>query len=356
MVFFPLTLLFFSLGFQDAVYAVEGNQTCSQSDQRLQLGTYQFTSDCDAMWFCNSTQICDWKTCRRDEFPFGYWTNVTVPPRCPRGQFCPDEEDACQDLLPVGSPCQFNRDDECEAPPNFKDLADTTGFGLNVNGSVCLNNICMWANGTAGASCTVENTAYTVYTLTSEFIDIVSRDDCKVGLYCDASQKQCLTQKDIGVTCTGDKECSSFNCNANGVCDKTADAPVHVGFWVYIVVGIAIFGGMIATLIGMFFMHRKQREADREKRLQYWREQNAFRQNIIQMQETARNSLMSLPLGPGGGNSQHNSMYGSDESQIPLTGGSKSSGLRHYVSDDGFYDQDEDDGVVMRDRKDPSRF
>ena len=33
--------------------------------------------------------------------------------------------------------------DECEGPPNFKDLADKTGYGLNVNGSVCLNNICM---------------------------------------------------------------------------------------------------------------------------------------------------------------------------------------------------------------------
>ena len=32
---------------------------------------------------------------------------------------------------------------ECEGPPNFAELRDTTGFGLNVNGSICLNNICM---------------------------------------------------------------------------------------------------------------------------------------------------------------------------------------------------------------------
>lgn len=32
--------------------------------------------------------------------------------------------------------------DQCEGPPNFKDLADTTGRGLNVNGSVCLNSKC----------------------------------------------------------------------------------------------------------------------------------------------------------------------------------------------------------------------
>ena len=34
-------------------------------------------------------------------------------------------------------------EDECEGPPNFAELRDTTGFGLNVNGSICLNNICM---------------------------------------------------------------------------------------------------------------------------------------------------------------------------------------------------------------------
>lgn len=33
--------------------------------------------------------------------------------------------------------------DQCEPPPNFAELADTTGRGLNVNGSVCLNNVCM---------------------------------------------------------------------------------------------------------------------------------------------------------------------------------------------------------------------
>lgn len=84
------------------------------------------------------------------------------------------------------------RPDECEAPPNFKELADKTPYGLNVNGSVCLNNICMcvrlrivrplevltssrWANATLGNNCTVENTAYTVYASSNESLDIVSR-------------------------------------------------------------------------------------------------------------------------------------------------------------------------------------
>ena len=73
------------------------------------------------------------------------------------------------------------------------------------------------------------------------------------------------------------------------------------------------------------------------------------------MQETARNSLMSLPMGNSNNReSVYSNQVGSDESQIPLTGAGKSSGLRHYVSDDGF--NDNDDGVMMRDRKQGSRF
>ncbi|KAI0081314.1 hypothetical protein K474DRAFT_1656818 [Panus rudis PR-1116 ss-1] len=352
--FLPLTLLFFSWGYE-SVHAAQGNESCSVSDQRLQLGTYQFTSDCDAMWFCNSSNICDWKGCRRDDFPFGYWENVTQPDKCPDGFFCPDEEDFCQQILPVGSPCQLNRDDQCEAPPDFKDLADHSGLGLNVNGSVCLNNVCMWANVTLGQPCVVENVPYTIYTADTEFIDIVSRDNCRLGLYCDAASKQCMSMKELGADCTADKECQSFNCLDTGVCGKPADTPNHVAPWVYVICGVGIFGGMFATLIGMFFLHKGQRDQEREKRLQYWREQNAFRQNILQMQETARNSIMSMPI--SGANSQRNSLYSrdginSEDSQMPmLHAANKSSGLRHYVSDDGLGDSEE--SIMMKsDRKD----
>ena len=30
--------------------------------------------------------------------------------------------------------------------------------------------------------------------------------------------------------------------------------------------------GMFGTLIGLFILHRRQRDEDREKRVQYWRE------------------------------------------------------------------------------------
>ena len=61
----------------------------------------------------------------------------------------------------MDSACQFNRDgkgldydahfhtkytflkDQCQPPPNRAALKDTSGFGLNVNGALCLHNTCM---------------------------------------------------------------------------------------------------------------------------------------------------------------------------------------------------------------------
>lgn len=90
------------------------------------------------------------------------------------------------------------------------------------------------------------------------------------------------------LTCS--TRCASWNCEPSGKCGIGADVPRRLAIWVYIVVGICIFGGelyvayptcvtltrhegMFGTLVGLFFWHSKQRDADREKRVQYWREQ-----------------------------------------------------------------------------------
>ena len=114
---------------------------------------------------------------------------------------------------------------------------------------------------------------------------------------------------------------------------------------------------MVATLIGLYWMHRGHRTAEREKRMQYWREQNAFRQNIMQMQESARHSLMSL----GAGGSPRSTIYGrdgvqSESSQMPMLGASsKTSALRHEFSDDGF-DASEDSLVIKRSDRSDTKF
>ncbi|KAG1867327.1 hypothetical protein F4604DRAFT_1776886 [Suillus subluteus] len=332
MLLLSLTLFFSS--WNTFVYA--GSQSkgenCTVGNNRLQFGTYQFHSDCDAQTYCSSQGTCQLKGCRKDQYPFGYPPDAYIPPKCPAGQFCPDESDACQPLLPVSSPCQLNRDDQCEPPPNWQELADNSQYGHNVNGSVCLNNVCMWANVTVGQSCEVENTAYVAYAGTNEFADIVSRGNCQTGSYCDSQSLVCIQTKQLAETCDADKECSSFNCLSKGVCGPSADSPKHFGIWVYLMVGVGIFGGMFATLITLFLIHRRQRDKEREKRLQYWLEQNALRQSIMQMKEIARTSILSL----GNGNSNRSSRAVSEESSAPMIQHSvhKSSGLRQQCLTD----------------------
>jgi len=358
--FLPLTLLFFT--WSSTVYAgsVSKGGSCTVSHNRLQVGTYQFWSDCDTQTFCNSqTNTCELKGCRRDDYPFGYSAGAHLPEKCPKGQFCPDEEDACQPLLEVGSPCQLNRDDQCKGPDNYAELADTSAHGLNSNGSVCLNGICQYANVTLGLACQVENTPYIGYSGTDEFIDIVSRGNCKIGMYCDSQQKVCVQAKNLGEGCDADKECASYNCLSSGVCGKAAESPNHFGVWVYVIVAIGIFGGIFGTLAGLFISHRRQRDAEREKRLQYWREQNAFRQNIMNMRQSARDSILSLPR--NGGASNRSTMYShdgimSEESQAPILAHQavKPSGLRQPYYDDN--NSEYDDGIVMPSHQQQGRF
>jgi len=361
MLLLPSTLLFFTwYSFVDAGSAHKGDP-CNITDNRLQTGTYQFFTNCDSQTYCAGNGTCLAKGCRRDAFPFGYsQDNHGIPKECPRGQFCPDEEDACQPLLLVNSPCQLNRDDECQGPPNFAELADKTNKGLNVNGSVCLNNICMWANATAGSPCVVENTPYTAYGPGgSEFIDIVSRGNCRIGLYCDSSKLQCMPNKALNEACEADKECDSMNCLSSGVCGIAPDAPNHFGIWVYILVGFGIFGGMFGTLFALFFLHRRQRDAEREKRAQYWREQNAFHQNIRQMRDVARASILSLPRNNQSPRSTYRySKEGSEESQTPIIqhAAPKASGLRHHLADDGSYDALDDSLLMDSHARSTNRF
>lgn len=121
-----------------------------------------------------------------------------------------------------------------------------------------------------------------------------------------------------------------------------------------------VMPGMVATLIGLYYLHRGHRRAEREKRMQYWREQNAFRQNIMQMQESARHSIMSMS-GAAGQGSPRSTLYSregvqSEDSQMPmLNAGSKSSALRHQFSDDGFDGSDES-LVARRPERHDARF
>jgi hypothetical protein len=201
-------------------------------------------------------------------------------------------------------------------------------------------NLPRWANVTAGQECVVENTAYIAYEADgSEYIDIVSRGNCQPNLYCDSGSRKCMATKNAGDACDADKECASYNCNVAGVCGADPHLPVHVATWVFAVVAICIVGGMGGTLFGLYVVHRRERDAERERRVQYWREQHALRQNILQMQESARESVI-------GAQSARSSSYLDENSPFAGVGAKSGSGLRHEAySEDGA----SDDGQITYD-------
>jgi len=148
---------------------------------------------------------------------------------------------------------------------------------------------------------------------------------------------------------------------ASGVCGADQALDKHLTAWVYAVVAIGIFVGIFGTLIGLFFLHRKQRDAERERRLQYWREQNSFHQNLSQMRQAARASILSLPAA----NSVRSTLYGniSDDSHVPmmqgtLTAPARASGLRKYVDVDDTKSEDLDDIMQqpIQSQRDDGRF
>jgi len=97
-----------------ASQVLAGNVTeggkCSVGNSRLQGGTFQFWSECDSVTFCSPQGFCEPRQCRQDDFPFGYKPEEKLPPKCERGQFCPDEMSGCLPQIPVGQHCQQNRD------------------------------------------------------------------------------------------------------------------------------------------------------------------------------------------------------------------------------------------------------
>jgi hypothetical protein len=68
-------------------------------------------------------------------------------------------------------------------------------------------------------------------------------DNCKIGLYCDTNSTTCIQQKALGASCSADKECTSFNCLPSRVCGAPPSKPRHLSIWIYLVIGVGIFGG-----------------------------------------------------------------------------------------------------------------
>jgi len=166
---------------------------------------------------------------------------------------------------------------------------------------------------TLNQGCVIENTPYIIYVNdgdAGELIDIVSRDNCRIGSYCDGTKLTCMPNKNITDSCAADKECDSYNCLGSGVCGDPADTPKTFPAWVYFLVVLGIISGLFGTIWVLYVVHSKQRDKERERRIQYWREQNAFRQNILQMRDTAFHIIGQSNAAA----SSRNSIYSRDDS------------------------------------------
>lgn len=117
---------------------------CSVTNNHLDQSSHKLISECTDQTFCSTAEngTCLPRRCRRDEFPFGFDIEHSLPPLCADGSFCPDEGSGCQPLASVGTPCQLNRDEQCAPPPDWKDLTNSQNF----NGSICLRSICAYVS------------------------------------------------------------------------------------------------------------------------------------------------------------------------------------------------------------------
>ncbi|EIN10095.1 hypothetical protein PUNSTDRAFT_67050 [Punctularia strigosozonata HHB-11173 SS5] len=243
--------------------------SCSSSGNHLDPLTHKFMSQCDEKTFCpgeNST--CTSKLCRRDEFPFGYAAAETLPSLCPNDQFCPDDGSGCRPLLSVGDLCDFGRDEQCSSSSTWQDLVSP----FNFNGSVCLGNVCMYANMSVGQRCILEKATYTDAGFDGQpYARDIMRHNCRtLFLYCDEAHLQCFPSKDFKDQCTDHQECISHTC-VHGACAVSASAPGSSRWWKYALSVLLVLSVMVSTSAVLVMANKRARIRQyREMRMYYY--------------------------------------------------------------------------------------
>ncbi|PWN40670.1 hypothetical protein IE81DRAFT_293049 [Ceraceosorus guamensis] len=243
-----------------------------------------------------ATGTCRPKGCRKDEFPFGYKGIPTelLPPLCGPGSYCPDEESACQSLIPIGGDCELNRDDSCSPPSGGLSSAPAVKrqHGLFLPGvsssstvkAICLAGRCTLASVQLGQGCVLDHTQYLGYDMNGKEVgETVSRDDCHEGLYCDSTSSTCMAEKPYGEGCGSDRECTEYNCNSRHLCDLPPEAPHRLPSWAFGLVGLGIFAFLAMTVTLLYRTHTAHRVARADEIDRYFSEQWTYRQSILAM-------------------------------------------------------------------------
>ncbi|KAG8886398.1 hypothetical protein FRB97_004933 [Tulasnella sp. 331] len=245
----------------------------------------------------------------------------------------------------------MDRDDQCSPPPGSS------------SGQICLTFTCFWQNATLGNTCVVDNNAYIGYRANgSQFANIVSRDNCQSGLFCDSQVLTCKTQMLLGQSCSADKMCTSHNCGVNNTCLVPAGTVVKIPIWEYVVTGVGIMTFIATILIGLFLIHKKDRAKRQREIKEYFHEQTTYRSSIIALHTAARERTSSLYADSTSRFSQYdehgNMIYRDDDSQRNLLdsnrrmstegGFSRRSHLRNSVVADQDDDDDDEDRAQGR--------
>ncbi|KAK0552357.1 hypothetical protein OC845_001732 [Tilletia horrida] len=151
-------------------------------------------------------------------------------------------------------------------------------------------------NATAGAACITDNVIYTVYTSAStSYGDIISRDNCVSGYYCDGVSRTCQAAKNVGSPCSGNKECRSYNCVDSGQsvdiplnnsplgrCGQAPSVPNRPGVWIYVVITLVIILGSFGLCCGLVQVHARGRRARRKERRRYFEKQALLREEVYE--------------------------------------------------------------------------
>ncbi|KAJ3800575.1 hypothetical protein GGU11DRAFT_676980 [Lentinula aff. detonsa] len=264
---------------------------CSASRDHLDPNTHKFMSDCSDLAYCSGSEngTCLARTCRRDEFPFGYSTPDALPPLCLSGSFCPDEGNGCKTQVSPGSACQMNRDEQCARAINWQEISSLENF----YGSICLRTVCMYANATLGTPCVIDNTTYTDIGLNGQLdTTIVIRDNCRSPyLYCDQTSLVCEQSKAIGSSCQIDQECEQRNCVVS-TCVEPPETPLRVAPWQYAITAMCILGAMVAICLMLTLIHKRHRLLRYRELREYYLEQLSLRRSMIEMHSAAATATM----------------------------------------------------------------
>ncbi|KAI0642233.1 hypothetical protein C8Q79DRAFT_917558 [Trametes meyenii] len=261
---------------------------CSTDNDRLDSASHKFLSDCDETTFCSGAvnATCRPRLCRRDEFPFGFANVTALPTLCQNGTYCPDEGSGCKPLLPAGSPCQMDRDDQCAPPPDWQVLASNQNF----NGSLCLRSTCAYANMTLGQPCAIDNVTYVDVGPggSEQFSNSVARHNCATPrFYCDGAMRACVPTKSLGSSCSADQECQSFNCAPIGVCADPPESPARVGVWQIVLTGLSVVIAMMATVVMLTLVHKRLRLQRYREIREYYEEQMNLRKSLAALHAAA---------------------------------------------------------------------